>query len=308
MDRVGEILKTQRLELGISLEEISQKTKLSVVQLKALEEGNIGFFKDDLSYLSYYVRYYANALNIDYNEIRSLLDEAINDYTQSITISEIEKIEKLNQNIKKRTAEKPTKNISTIRKNRRRSNFDVKSFTFMALAILISFSLLFVLIFNVIIPAFNQDPKETPIVDKLPDKDKDEGNKEEEGSDEKPEEKPSETKTIEVKPVEGNITNYDIMNWTEGEDVTIEVNVKTYTWLQFSENNIVLANPQATVYDVGEVIKIIVKAEDKKNISVRFGAFGENEITINGQAITIDPSLSGASVVDFEFTFVGGEA
>ena len=97
MENIGQILKEKRLELNYTLEDMSQKTKMSTVQLKAIEDGNISFFKEDLSYLSYFVRYYSNALNIDYNELRKDLDHTITEFTQTISIKEISELEAINQ-------------------------------------------------------------------------------------------------------------------------------------------------------------------------------------------------------------------
>ena len=41
MDKIGKILKDKRLELGITVEEVSQRTRLTVKHIKAIEEGDI---------------------------------------------------------------------------------------------------------------------------------------------------------------------------------------------------------------------------------------------------------------------------
>ena len=57
MKEIGATLKKRREELGYTLEEMSNKTRISVAQLKALEDGDLEFFKDDLSYVRYFVRF-----------------------------------------------------------------------------------------------------------------------------------------------------------------------------------------------------------------------------------------------------------
>ncbi|WP_223246850.1 helix-turn-helix domain-containing protein [Erysipelothrix rhusiopathiae] len=115
MEKIGLILQERRKEQGYSLEEMSVKTKLSTVQLSAIEEGNIQFFKDDLSYLSYFVRYYANALGIDYNELRNELDDTINAYTDSITVSQIKKQDEITSNVQKNQRKQKLK-VNPLRK------------------------------------------------------------------------------------------------------------------------------------------------------------------------------------------------
>ena len=54
MKEIGATLRKRREELGYTLEEMSNKTRISVAQLNALEEGDLEFFKDDLSYVRYF--------------------------------------------------------------------------------------------------------------------------------------------------------------------------------------------------------------------------------------------------------------
>ena len=43
MENIGLILKERRESLNLTLEDMSRQTKLSTVQLQAIEEGNIEF-------------------------------------------------------------------------------------------------------------------------------------------------------------------------------------------------------------------------------------------------------------------------
>ena len=71
MKNVGQKLKARREELGYTLEEMSTRTKIQPHYLKAIENGDLEFFKDDLSYLRYFLRFYCQALQIDFEEIRN---------------------------------------------------------------------------------------------------------------------------------------------------------------------------------------------------------------------------------------------
>lgn len=44
MEEIGRLLKEKRLELGLTIEEVSDQTRLTQKHIKALEEGNISFF------------------------------------------------------------------------------------------------------------------------------------------------------------------------------------------------------------------------------------------------------------------------
>jgi len=64
MRKVGEILKSERIRQGKSLEEIAVKTKLRVDFLEELENGNYQLLPDDV-YIRGFINSYSNALNLD---------------------------------------------------------------------------------------------------------------------------------------------------------------------------------------------------------------------------------------------------
>ncbi|CAI3956776.1 Cytoskeletal protein RodZ [Commensalibacter communis] len=61
---IGEILKTRREEQGLSLEEVSQRLRIRLVFLKALEDGRIDQLPG-IAYASGFLRAYAELLNLD---------------------------------------------------------------------------------------------------------------------------------------------------------------------------------------------------------------------------------------------------
>ncbi|MEG0736700.1 MAG: helix-turn-helix domain-containing protein, partial [Longicatena sp.] len=87
MENIGKRLKEKRLELGLTVEDVSSKTRLTQKHIKALEEGNLKFFHDDLSYLRFFVKSYCEAVDIDFEDIKDELRESVNDYTQTISLS-----------------------------------------------------------------------------------------------------------------------------------------------------------------------------------------------------------------------------
>ena len=85
MDKIGSLLKQKRLEKGLTIEAVSEKTRLTIKHLKAIEEGDISYFRDDLSYLRFFLKAYCNALDLDFDEIKVELQDSIEDYTTSFT-------------------------------------------------------------------------------------------------------------------------------------------------------------------------------------------------------------------------------
>lgn len=87
MEEIGRLLKEKRLELGLTIEEVSDQTRLTQKHIKALEEGDISFFHDDLSYLRFFVKSYCDVLGIDFDDIKDELRKDVNDYTMTFTTS-----------------------------------------------------------------------------------------------------------------------------------------------------------------------------------------------------------------------------
>ncbi|EFY09405.1 helix-turn-helix domain-containing protein [Erysipelothrix rhusiopathiae] len=307
LEKIGLILQERRKEQGYSLEEMSVKTKLSTVQLSAIEEGNIQFFKDDLSYLSYFVRYYANALGIDYNELRNELDDTINAYTDSITVSQIKKQDEITSNVQKKSKKTKVKSKPTS-KGRKKMDLQTIAMLLFAIAIL---ALLFFGGYKLLSGSLNvKDPIEDPgstIV--VPKEDPKEESKEDE---KKPEtEKPKEPEKVKLevaqKSIEGSSVVYEVKNWVKDEKATFEFEFHNASWTSFTEDGQQLANPAAKIFNAGEKASVIFNVVEGKSLEATFGYMNGNEIKLNGEKVELDASI--ATLPDYAtitFKFIGG--
>lgn len=70
MQEIGDLLKKERQEKGISLEEISRKTKIQVRYLQALEDGDFSCFAGKV-YIKGALRNYAESIGINADELIS---------------------------------------------------------------------------------------------------------------------------------------------------------------------------------------------------------------------------------------------
>lgn len=295
LENIGLILKNRREELGYSLEDVSIKTKLSTIQLNAIEEGNIQFFKDDLSYLSYFVRYYANALDLNYDELRDSLDETINEFTHTMSVTQIQKNEDINNNIQNRVKKSvvPTK----VKKSK---GLDLKSFGLISFVIIISGLLVFAF-FTKILPMIQdaQDPINKPEVIVRP---QDENDTETETKE--PEKKPEETaKKVVIKKIDAK--NYEVSGFKPGENVVFDLKIANASWIEVYENTKRMANPVPKVYQPNEEVKVIVQPQKDTFVEILFGYAQGNGLTINGETVEVDESVSGlAGKAKLNFKFV----
>lgn len=95
---ISEIIKQKRIEKGLSIEELSSETMLSVAIIKDIENGNFDHYQGEEAYVKMYLRKICRALDIDEKQVQS---EYLS-LTQKIEMSELEQAEQENEENKKR--------------------------------------------------------------------------------------------------------------------------------------------------------------------------------------------------------------
>ena len=76
MQSLGNTIRTARLQAGLSLEQVSAKTRIPVRNLQAIEDDNPLPFSSPFFYKSF-VRQYAGEVNLDYGSLLPLIQSAI---------------------------------------------------------------------------------------------------------------------------------------------------------------------------------------------------------------------------------------
>lgn len=69
MNNLGEEIKKKRLEKGLTIEELSQKTMLSVAIIRDIENGAFNRYEGDETYVKMYLRKISSALDMDEDQI-----------------------------------------------------------------------------------------------------------------------------------------------------------------------------------------------------------------------------------------------
>ena len=75
-----EILKRRRLDLQLSIQDVSVQTRLAPEYIKAIEENDLDVFSDDLSFVRYFIRAYCQALGVNWNAIQDEVEGSIKYY------------------------------------------------------------------------------------------------------------------------------------------------------------------------------------------------------------------------------------
>ena len=95
---ISEIIKQKREEKGLSVEELSSQTMLSIAIIKDLENGNFDHYQGEEAYMKMYLRKICRALDINEKEVQN---EYLN-LTQKIELEELQEAEAQNEQAKKK--------------------------------------------------------------------------------------------------------------------------------------------------------------------------------------------------------------
>lgn len=286
MKNVGLRLKEQREEVGFTLEEMSAKTKITTPQLRALEEGDLAFFKEDISYVPYFVRFYAQALYLDYETLRVDVDNAIKDLHHTQKLNVVAQNKALKENIDSRIKDKKmSKNTSMLRsEGKRKIDYSLLSLLVFIILLLIT---LIVIFFVFVFPMINKPAasnNDNTIIS-LPENPND--------VDEKPaEDDPSIPFVSAIVISQVDAREYDITGYTDNEEVLITVTFVRDVWMKVYIDGVATDNPKSKTYKKDEVMEIRLLAKDDMNVMLHFGNLKDNVVRINDEEIVWDDSIA----------------
>lgn len=300
LDKIGAILREKRLEKGLTLEDVSKKTRLLVPYLRAIEEGNVEFFKNDLSYVSYYVRYYSTELGIDYNSFKDDIEATIYEYTKSLDVAEVRRNLEISNKIKDQSQKNSGKRKSVkVQTQRKRKRFDFSMIAFVATALIVVSLLVYVGVRYVPQWLANdpiQEPEPTP---NIPD----------DGNDKDPDPAVPVPPVKEITVTKLNPTTYEIRNWSTDTPVDISLKIVNRSWIQLSVDGKVLDNPVSKIYESGETIHLSESPVANKEVLFHVGYMNNNEVYVNDKRIELDSSIAtvqGSAKIYFKFVQDGG--
>lgn len=292
MKEIFDDLRKKRIELGYSVDKVAKETRLSSKIIKSIDNGEIDFFKDDISYLRFYVKAYAECVGIEYNTFKDKFEDEIIEYTSSIDLDKINKRIEEEKKIKER-AEKSKeiikKNAKVARVNNNKKAIKKKSkIDFSLISMIAVIIIIVVLLAYSIILFVNKDSNEEPIK-------KPANNKPQVVEPNKPDDKDKENK-IEIKKQDRN--TYIVSNLKDIKTVELEIYFGSYSWFQLKYNDVVQATPESKVYNAAETIKFTTDVVDGKSIKVRLGRFEKSTFKVNGIEVPLDDTLKTFTSAD----------
>ena len=101
MKELGHMLKTERIQNGVSLTEASEDLSLSTTMLENIESGNVRAFKDVYE-LREYVKKYAKYLGVNVDKVSDKFNDFLFEKTSKISLDDIKEAQKKVDNEKKK--------------------------------------------------------------------------------------------------------------------------------------------------------------------------------------------------------------
>lgn len=276
MKEIGKKLQEKRIAAGLDIEDVSAKTRLTEKHIKALEEGDISFFHDDLSYLRFFVKSYCEVVNADFDELKEDLRNTVENYTTDIVVGKQTEIEEKNKKIVTNIKEhKPKVNAGeqlAVRKNYGDASF----ITLIAILAVVA-----LLLGGAALKWISSNPGDTNKED-LP-------IAEVEG-----ENKPNVEEIVEVKEMSINMktpTSYVIDHVKEGEVLKIET---TFNGSSSGYSVTVNGTDVKTdgLYQYQQTATSEIKVEKGMKISLYIGCMVNTDIKINGKVVKTDESIN----------------
>lgn len=295
MKDIGEFLKQKRLEKGITIEDLVNKTRMPITRIKAIEEGDITLFKDDITYLQFFVQSYCRALDIDYLEIKEKLNESISGYTLSFQTDQIRAQEETEKNIREKSTQRihdykvkyPTEKV------KRKIDFSLISFV----AVIAVIAVCLFAAGTSLLKGLSDKPQDNPIVQNPT------------GDQNKPEldkpEDPIVEKEIEINKTD-DVSRFEIVNVEE--KFILKVDFAANSWFELNLDGIQQVTPKPAVYDSGTNLEIEIDPTKCNEISMRFGYFAGNKLFVNNKEVEFDASIATKPGVQTITLVLGGES
>lgn len=286
MQKIGKMLQEKRIELGLSVEDVSNKTRLTVKHIKALENGDLTFFHDDLSYLRFFVKSYCDILGVDFDDIKDELRTNILDYTMTFAENEQLSREAIENSIAKSEKLSKVKTDVKVKKRKKMRKPDVSLVSLIA-----SIGVVILIILFAFVVYIKQDQSKNDLsnseIPVAPEVNKDDPYLKDEDKEEK-EEEPV------VKPMEfvkNGTTDYTINNLKSDEKLKIETTFNGSS-SGYSVTVDDKAPMNAEIYDAGTTATTEIDVKKGAKITLTIGCMVQTDIKINGKVVKTDESIN----------------
>lgn len=293
MKEIGKKLQEKRIAAGLDIEDVSAKTRLTAKHIKALEDGDISFFHDDLSYLRFFVKSYCEVVALPFDEVKDELRQSIEGYTTGFVLEKQNAQDQTNRSIVTNIKENhPKVSVGTPDSGRKKMHVDGSFISLVA--VFIGVALILAAAFFMWTGSDKGDSQ--PPVNDQPIADVENGN--DKADQNQNADKPQTDTQTDAKEEPKDMvirmespTVYTLENVKAGDTLKIET-----TFNGSSSGYSLTINGKEVkeegVYNYQQTAKSEIKVEKGMKISLYIGCMVNVDIKINGEVVKTDGSIN----------------
>lgn len=288
-----QLLKQRRLSLRLSIQDISSQTRLAPQYIQAVEENNLAVFNDDFNFIRYFIRYYCEAIGVNWNAIQPEVDANIAAYASNRTtkISDGTAENKITKTKKRASAKKskPKKKKKKDHPIRKRLNYAFnksKNARYYRIGVLVLCVVLVLALINWGISYSANKSAQTAEAERQAELAKKE--QETKKLAEQRQSSTTSTDTIEMQATDKENNVYEvagILTGSKSVDLTITM-PEDSTVVVYKDDTLVSDSDTETVYS--DTYTQSISVSSKCTIQVEIGTYSNNKIKINGKSVTFN--------------------
>lgn len=286
------ILKERRTNLKLSIQDVSNQTRLAPQYIQAIEEHNLDVFSDDFSFVRYFVHAYSDAIGVNWNAISEEVDMDVNEFAHqrnmALTMAQRRMVEQMSsvQKTKKPVKKKKKSSSKWFQKHvsRTSSSLSAKQSHLIRVIVLIGIVGLCILsAINMGLRSISNQKlanQETLRQQQLTKKEKETNKLANQRQ------KAKEAESLSISAIDGQTNAYQISNiQSDVKALDLSITLPTKTKITLKKDGEVI-NDTSKVY-TGTFTQSLELSDDC-TFEISIETYSNNDITVDGKEITFD--------------------
>ncbi|MDD7281525.1 MAG: helix-turn-helix domain-containing protein [Erysipelotrichaceae bacterium] len=278
-----QLLKQRRQSFNLSIEDVSNQTRLDPNFIQAIEEHNLEVFSDDYSFVRYFIHAYCDAIGVNWNVIQVEVDADIHEYARNKNQALTQAQRKLASSMKPASSTKSKKTHKNKSLSKWLSYKITGSYRFSRIISIGVAALVVLIVFNTIsgvLSTRQQAAYEQQVEKELAQKEKETTQLAKQFQQEK------EKKAIKFETLSKSENQFRIYNLSEARDLQISITLPEETSVMIYVDGVLVSGSETLTYidDFTDTINV----SQNCTITIALGTYSNNVVTIENEEFTFD--------------------
>ena len=287
------ILKERRTNLKLSIQDVSNQTRLAPQYIQAIEEHNLDVFSDDFSFVRYFVHAYCDAIGVNWNAISQEVDEDVNAFARerdmALSMAQKRLVQQMSSvqtkpSVTKKKKRKKSKNLFQKHISKTSSSLSTNQKKLVKVLVLIGvigLGVLSAINFGLRSASNKNLEAQQQARQKELDKKEEETNKLA-----KQRKKEKEASSLKITAMDGQENTYQISNiQSDVKSLDLSITIPTKTKISVTKDDAVV-NDDSKLYT--STFTQSLELSDDCTFTISIDTYSDNDITINGKTIKFD--------------------